>query len=67
MSIIIDQQGGIMPKISHVVIENVLYDVQKLTADTLAEFVEDVPRYKLEDVLKRPSYKEIKKGDKIKI
>jgi hypothetical protein len=56
-----------MSKISHVVIESVLYDVHKLTADTLAEFVKDVPRYKLEDVLKRPSYKEIKKVNKITI
>ncbi|MCZ7356660.1 MAG: hypothetical protein O8C66_04590 [Candidatus Methanoperedens sp.] len=56
-----------MSKITHVVIESVLYDVQLLTAATLAEFVEDVPRYKLEDVLKNPSYKAIKKLNKIKI
>lgn len=42
-----------MAKVSHVVIEGNKYDVQHLTADTLAEFVEDVPRYELNAVLKK--------------
>ncbi len=56
-----------MPKISHVVIEGILYDVQRLTADTQAEFVEDVPRYKIDEVLKNPEYKEVKKVKPITI
>ncbi len=42
-----------MARISHVVIEGTKYDVQHLTADTLAELVEDLPRYELNAVLKK--------------
>lgn len=55
-----------MSKVSHVVIENVLYDVNKLPSDTLAEFVVDLPRYELDKVLKNPRYKDIIKVRKIK-
>ncbi len=56
-----------MPKVTHVVIEGILYDVQKLTADTLKEFVLDVPKYKIDDVLKNPRYNPIKKVGPIPI
>jgi hypothetical protein len=56
-----------MSKISHVVIENVLYDVNKVKIDTLAEFVVDVPKAELDKVLTNPRYKDIKKVKEIKI
>jgi hypothetical protein len=55
------KKGGIMSKVTHVVLEGDLYDVQEITADTLAEFVKDVPRYALDKVLKHPNYIHIKK------
>lgn len=54
-----------MSKISHVVIENVLYDVSKLKLDTLKEFVVDIPKADLDKVLKNPRYKDVIKGNKI--
>jgi hypothetical protein len=55
-----------MSKVTHVVLEGDLYDVQGIKADTLAQFVEDVPRYALDKVLKHPNYINIKKvKDKI--
>ncbi len=56
-----------MSKISHVVIDSVLYDVSKLPIPTLEEFVVDVPKADLEKVLKNPRYKEVIKGKKITI
>ncbi len=43
----------VMAKVSHIVIEGTKYDVQHLTADTLDELVEDLPRYELNAVLKK--------------
>lgn len=48
-----------MPKITHVT-EGILNDVQKFIADTQKEFVLDVPKYKIDDVLKNPRYSTIK-------
>ncbi len=56
-----------MPRVTHVVIEGILYDVQKLTADTLKEFVLEVPKYKIDEVLKNPRYNTIKKVGPIPI
>lgn len=42
-----------MPKISHVVVDGYAYDVSHLTADTQAELVEDLPRYDLNEVMKK--------------
>lgn len=42
-----------MAKVSHIVVEGNTYDVQHLTADTLAELVEDLPRYEVNAVLKK--------------
>ncbi len=50
-----------MSKVTHVVLERNLYDVQAITIDTVAEFVKDVPRYPLDKVLKHPNYIHIKK------
>ena len=52
-----------MSKVSHIVIDGFLYDVQTLTAETLGEFIKDVPRYELNAVLK--NYPDIKKGKKL--
>jgi hypothetical protein len=49
-----------MSKVSKVVIDGVTYDVSHLTADTLGEFVVDVPRYKLDEVLKKYDIKKSK-------
>jgi|GEM_PF-3421840 len=54
-----------MSKISHIVIENILYDVSKLPIPTLQEFVVDVTKAELDKVLKNPRYKDIIKGKKI--
>ncbi len=68
MSIILHRsRGGNMSKISHVVIENVLYDVNKLPTATLKEFADDVARADLNKVLKNPRYKEVIKGEQINI
>lgn len=56
-----------MSKISHVVIDNVLYDVSKLPIPTLEEFVVDVPKAELDKVLKNPRYKDVIKGKKITV
>lgn len=52
-----------MPKVTHVVIENILYDVHELTSDTLGEFVRhDVPKVKtVEEVLRNKKYEKIKR------
>lgn len=52
-----------MPRVTHVVIENILYDVHELTPDTLGEFVRhDVTQVKkVEDVLRNKKYETIKK------
>lgn len=52
-------------KVSHIVVDSVLYDVQKLTADTQAEFVKMVPSSGMDVLLKNPEYKVVKKGRKI--
>ncbi len=54
-------------KVSHIVVDSVLYDVQKLTADTQAEFVKTIPEYGVEEQIKNPEYKEVKKVKTIKI
>ncbi len=52
-------------KVSHIVVDSVLYDVQKLTADTQAEFVKMVPSSGMDVLLKNSEYKDVKKGKKI--
>ena len=42
-----------MAQVSHIVIEGTKYDGRHLTPGTLAELVEDVPRYELNAVLKK--------------
>ncbi len=54
-----------MSKISHVVIENTLYDVSRLPTATLKEFVDDVARADLNKVLSNPRYKQVIKGEKL--
>ncbi len=54
-------------KVSHIVVDSVLYDVQKLTADTQAEFVEMVPSNGIDVLLKNPEYKVVKKVKEIEI
>ncbi len=54
-------------KVSHIVVDSVLYDVHKLTADTQAEFVEMVPSNGIDKLLENPEYKDVKKGKKITI
>ncbi len=54
-------------KVSHIVVDSVLYDVQKLTADTQAEFVKMVPSNGIDVLLKNPEYKDVKKGKEITI
>ncbi len=54
-------------KVSHIVVDSVLYDVQKLTADTQAEFVKMVPSSGIDVLLKNPEYKVVKKVKKITI
>jgi hypothetical protein len=52
-------------KVSHIVVDSFLYDVQKLTADTQAEFVKTIPETGIDKQLKNPEYKDVKKGKKI--
>ncbi len=54
-------------KVSHIVVDSVLYDVQKLTADTQAEFVKTIPEYGIDKQLKNPEYKVVKKVKEIDI
>lgn len=54
-------------KVSHIVVDSFLYDVQKLTADTLSEFVKTIPEYGIDEQLKNPDYKVVKKVKKITI
>ncbi len=54
-------------KVSHIVVDSVLYDVQKLTADTQAEFVKTIPEYGVDEQIKNPEYKVVKKLKKITI
>ncbi len=54
-------------KVSHIVVDKVLYDVQKLTADTQAEFVKTIPEYGIDEQIKNPDYKVVKKLKKITI
>lgn len=56
-----------MSKISHVVIENVLYDVSKLPIPALEEFIVDVTKAELDKVLKNPKNKDIIKCKKITV
>ncbi len=42
-----------MPKVTHLVVEGNAYDVSQLTADTQAELVKDLPRYDLNEVMKK--------------
>lgn len=51
---------GVMSNVSRVVIDGVTYDVSSLTPDTLGEFVVDLPRYKLDEVLKKYGIKKTK-------
>lgn len=55
------------PKVSHIVVDSFLYDVQKLTADTQAEFVKMVPSSGMDVLLKNPEYKVVKKIKQITI
>ncbi len=49
-------------KVSHIVVDSVLYDIQTLTADTQAQFVKMVPSNGMDRLLKHPVYgKEVKK------
>jgi hypothetical protein len=54
-------------KVSHIVVDSVLYDVQKLTADTQAEFVKTIPEYGIDEQIKNPEYNVVKKLKKITI
>ncbi|MCZ7392464.1 MAG: hypothetical protein ABOK23_05025 [Candidatus Methanoperedens sp.] len=54
-------------KVSHIVVDSVLYDVQKLTADTQAQFVKMVPSSGIDVLLKNPTYKDVKKVKNITI
>ncbi len=42
-----------MAQVSHIVVEGTKYGVQHLTPGTLAQLVEDLPRYELNAVLKK--------------
>ncbi|MCX9073955.1 MAG: hypothetical protein OIN88_04765 [Candidatus Methanoperedens sp.] len=50
-----------MPKITHVVVNDLAYDVSHLTADTQAELVKDLPRYDLNAVMKKYNVTKTKK------
>ncbi len=52
-------------KVSHIVVDGYLYDVSKLNADTQAEFVKFVPNSGVDKMLNNPSYKTVKKLNKI--
>lgn len=55
-------------RISHIVVDSVLYDIHTLNADTQAQFLEMVPSNGMERLLKHPVYgKEVKKVGPIKI
>lgn len=51
-------------KVSHIVVDRVLYDVHELTADTQAQFVKMVPSSGMDKLLKNPEYKTVKKVEK---
>ncbi len=55
-------------KVSHIVVDNVLYDIHTLTADMQAQFIKMVPSNGMDTLLKHPVYsKEVKKVGPAKI
>jgi hypothetical protein len=54
-------------KVSHIVVDSVLYDVHLLTADMQAQLIKMVPSNGIDKILNNPAYKDVKKGKQITV
>lgn len=52
-------------KVSHIVVDSVLYDVHLLTADMQAQLIKMVPSNGIDNILKSKAYEAVKKGKQI--